>query len=468
MLRKIQPLDLAATVIFALLVMAHAGPLAAAESSVKVATFDLDVTPPTGSMMAYDPVRRQDELGLRCRGLVIMGSGKPIVLCAVDWIGIANDSHDKFRQTIAAAAETSADRVAVHSLHQHDAPRSDFSAEQLLHHAGATDLGPFESSFQRGVLDRLGDAIHTGLANARTITHAGFGTAVVEKVASNRRLLGDDGLVKATRYTTCRDPQLRAEPEGTIDPELNCLAFYDGDHAVASITYYACHPQSYYRTGVPSPDFPGIARTIRGQDTPDTMHIHFNGAGGNIGAGKYNDGNKENRLILAGRVADAMKRSLENAERFPIDATDIQWNVHPVALSPAPHLNREELQAAVQTAKGPDAQSAASDLAWLNRCQSGHKIDVACLGVGDVRILHLPGELFVEYQLAAKRMRSDLHVAMAAYGDYGTGYIGTEIAYGQGGYETSPRASRVDKSCETVLMDAITSLLEASPQKAKP
>ena len=129
MLRKIQPLDLAATVIFALLVMAHAGPLAAAESSVKVATFDLDVTPPTGSMMAYDPVRRQDELGLRCRGLVIMGSGKPLVLCAVDWIGIANDSHDKFRQTIAAAAETSADRVAVHSLHQHDAPRSDFSAE---------------------------------------------------------------------------------------------------------------------------------------------------------------------------------------------------------------------------------------------------------------------------------------------------------------------------------------------------
>jgi hypothetical protein len=31
----------------------------------------------------------------------------------------------------------------------------------------------------------------------------------------------------------------------------------------------------------------------------------------------------------------------------------------------------------------------------------------------------MPGELFVEYQLAAKAMRPDLFVTMAAYGDYG-------------------------------------------------
>jgi hypothetical protein len=51
---------------------------------------------------------------------------------------------------------------------------------------------------------------------------------------------------------------------------------------------------------------------------------------------------------------------------------------------------------------------------------------------------------------------------MAAYGDYGPGYIGTEIAYAQGGYETSPGASRVAPQVEQVLMDAITQLLEAT------
>ena len=53
----------------------------------------------------------------------------------------------------------------------------------------------------------------------------------------------------------------------------------------------------------------------------------------------------------------------------------------------------------------------ASRLAWFRRCQAGHKLDVACLKLGRARILHMPGELFVEYQLAAKAMRRALHDA---------------------------------------------------------
>lgn len=431
---------------------------------VTVSTFDLDVTPPVGSMMAYDPVRRVDELGLRCRGIVLSGSGDPIVLCAFDWIGIANESHDAFRAALARAAGTTPERVAVHCLHQHDAPRCDFSSEQLLHFAGVSNLGSFDSSHQRSVLGELERTVHAAMDQQTPITHAGFGTAVVESVASNRRLLGPDGNVKATRYTTCRDPELRAEPEGTIDAELNCLVFYSGEKPIASLTYYACHPQSYYRTGIPSPDFPGIARIIRGQDTPDTMHIHFNGAGGNIGAGKYNDGNKENRLVLAARLAEGMKQAFDSAKRFPIDADSLGWNVVSVALPPAPHLKRETLESALKDPK--QSEFSPADLAWLNRCESGHKIDLGCLTIGDTRVLHMPGELFVEYQLAAKAMRPDLDVAMAAYGDYGPGYIGTEIAYSQGGYETSQRASRVDKSSEAVLIDAIRTLL--SPTTKQP
>jgi hypothetical protein len=58
-------------------------------------------------------------------------------------------------------------------------------------------------------------------------------------------------------------------------------------------------------------------------------------------------------------------------------------------------------------------------------------------------------------------MRSDLKVAMAAYGDYGPGYIGTARAYDEGGYEASPRASRVAPAVETVLLEATRKLLEA-------
>src|SRR5439155_19950111 len=104
----------------------------AAPPGIQVATFDVDATPPVGTAMAYDPVKRHDELTLRCRGIVIIGAGKPIVLCAVDWIGIANEGHDQFRERLADAAGTTRDRVAVHTLHQHDAPGCIFTDEMLV------------------------------------------------------------------------------------------------------------------------------------------------------------------------------------------------------------------------------------------------------------------------------------------------------------------------------------------------
>lgn len=445
----------------------HHGDALSAEPSaeIKIAKFDVDATPPVGTMMAYDRVIRIEELGLRCRGLVLMGRDLPVVLCAVDWIGIGNASHDAFRDRIAKAAGTTRERVAVHTLHQHDAPRSDFSAERLLHQVGVTDVGLHEGAFTRVVLDRLEQAIASAIQKPTLITHVGYGAAKVEKVASNRRILGPDGKVSATRYTTCRDPKLRAAPEGVIDPELSAITFWNQDQLVSVMTYYACHPQSYYRTGIPSPDFPGIARFIRGQDVPNVLHLHFNGAGGNIGAGKYNDGNKANRLTLAERLAHGMEQATNSANKLKLTASDLGWSVAQVALPPAKHLKRAELEANLAKWKPNDYWGSADELAWLNRCESGHKIDLSCLRLGDIRILHMPGELFVEYQLAAKQMRPDLNIAMAAYGDYGPGYIGTEIGYSQGGYETSPRASKVDPSVETVLMDGMRSLLLTKGEK---
>ena len=278
-------------------------------------------------------------------------------------------------------------------------------------------------------------------------------------VASNRRILGADGKVRATRYTSTKDAALRAEPEGTIDPVVSLISFWDGGKPLAVLSYYACHPQSYYRTGIANPDFPGIARFLRQQEVPNALHVHFNGAGGNIGAGKYNDGSHETRWVLAQRLADAMKRAWETTEKFPLTSNDVGWEVVPISLPPAAHLQESELEAAM---RGPDKDlqsGAAAQLAWLQRCQAGHRTELSCLRLGQARVLHMPGELFVEYQLAAKQMRRDLFIAMAAYGDYGPGYIGTTLAYEQGGYETGPRASNVAPCVEAVLLRSLRRLL---------
>lgn len=431
-----------------------------ASASLRVATFDVDATPPLGSMMAYDPVTNKWDLGLRARGIVLLGAGEPIVLCAVDWIGIANEGHDAFREALASAAGTSSQRVAVQTLHQHDAPECDFSAERMLKEAGL-DARQYEGGFQRQVISNLAAAVRDALPKAQPVTQLGLGEARVEKVASNRRILGPDGKVRDTRWTATKDAKVRAEPEGVIDPVVSLVSFWNGERPVAVLSYYATHPQSYYRTGIPNPDFPGLARFFRQLAVP-ALHVHFNGAGGNIGAGKYNDGTPENRGVLAERLADGMKRAWESTKRQPIAASDVKWSVEPVALPPAKHLSMEKLEAQLK-ARDKDFAGALepSRLAWLRRCAAGHKIEIACLNLGRARILHLPGEPFVEYQLAAKAVRTDLFVAVAGYGDYAPFYVGTAIAYEEGGYETSPSSSNVAPEVEGVLLGAIRKLLQA-------
>ncbi len=427
--------------------------VARAQTALQLATFDLDATPPLGSAMAYDPVKRLDELTLRCRGVVLLGAGQPIVLCAVDWIGIGNEGHDVFRAALARAAGTTPGRVALHTLHQHDAPGCDFTTEKIIKEFDVQGYSRFEGTFHRQVIARAAEAVRAALPGARPVTHYGCGQAVVKEVASQRRIKGPDGRVRATRFSATKDPALRAEPEGVIDPVLSLLSFWDGEAPVAVLSFYACHPQSYYRRGIPSPDFPGIARFMRGQDVNGALHVHFNGAGGNVTAGKYNDGAEENRLRLAARLAAGMKEAFEKTVKAPLTARDIGWEAVGVALPISPHLDEAELAARLKS----DAAKGARQLAWVRRVKAGHKIDVACLRVGTCRALWLPGELFVEYQRAAKAMRPDLQVMLAAYGDSGPGYIGTAAAYTEGGYEST--VSNVGPEAEPVLMQAIKELL---------
>src|SRR5690606_14856903 len=121
-------------------------------------------------------------------------------------------------------------------------------------------------------------ALKASLADMKPVTHIAAGEGIVEKVASNRRILGSDGKVRATRWTATKDPAVRAEPVGTIDPFCKSVTFLNDETPLAVLTYYATHPQSHYGEGHVSADFVGMARSAREAALPGVPHIHFNGA----------------------------------------------------------------------------------------------------------------------------------------------------------------------------------------------
>jgi hypothetical protein len=425
----------------------------AAGRGLKVSTFVADVTPPLGTPLCYGlvPAGATVDDRLWARGVVLFPAGeRPIVLCAVDWLGIGNASRDRWRALLAKAAGTAPERVALHTVHQHDAPGDDLSAHALL----TAGVPLYDLGFAREAALRVASAVKK--ARPAVVTEVTGGAAAVSQVASNRRILGADGKVTFGRMTACRNSAHCAAPEGVIDPLLRSVSFWGGEKRIATLSYYATHPMSYYGKGAISSDFVGQARDSQ----KDTFQVHFTGAAGNIGAGKYNDGAVANRAVLMGKMAAAMARA--KAAEKPLGWDAVRWVSESVAmpLRVGKGFGEEEIAAAIGDGKLDVRQRAnhARYLAFLRLTRAGRKIDLTALRIGSFAVLHMPGELFVEYQLAAAGFRPGELVATAAYGDYGPMYIGTARAYEEGGYETSA-VSRVGPAVEDVLMGAMRKLL---------
>ena len=102
--------------------------------------------------------------------------------------------------------------------------------------------------------------------------------------------------------------------------------------------------------------------------------------------------------------------------------------------------------------------TAALAVAWQERLRTRPGVDLSRLRLGPVDLLHLPGEPFVEYQLFAQARRPERFVAVAGYGEGGPGYVCTDAALLEGGYE--PTESLAGPPTESVLKAAIETLLK--------
>jgi len=405
---------------------------------VHVAPFRFDVTPPLGHPLLAGMVRPVVGIddALEAIGYVLLGAGAPIVICAVDWAGLLNAAHRSWREALAAAAGTTADRVAVQCVHQHGAPFVCFEAQAVIARHG--DLpATFDPAFFADCLARGRSAVRAALGRPRRVTHVAHGVAVVADVASNRRVSRDAaGRVNAMRSSVCTDPALTALPEGRIDPELQSIALCD-EHGAAVVTshYYATHPMSYYRDGRVSSDFCGLARKRRQAATPDGTQIYFTGCAGDVAAGKFNDGSPAVRRALTARMHDAMLAA--EGIFSPVPITRIDWRTESVLPEPLSQPTVEEIGREIGDPAIPmvDRLLPAFRLAWLQRHARRDPLILSRLRINDITALHLPAEFFVEFQLRARALRPGHPVAVAAYGDGGPWYVPPREEYAAGGYE---------------------------------
>jgi hypothetical protein len=394
---------------------------------------------------------------LSANGIVLFPDGQPpVVLCALDWAELSNGDYNLWRARLAEAAGTTPDRVAVHCTHCHDAPWPDRDAQAILDAEGRRDVIMWRA-WADEIVAAVAAAVATSCASAEMVTEIRAGKARVHEVASNRRVMGEDGKVKGVRWTRCRDAGLRDAPEGLIDPFLKTVSFHQGERKLASLHFYAVHPTSHDGEGRVTCEFVGIARD-RLSAMEGVPHIYFTECAGNITTGKYNDGEGDYRERFVGRIFEAMTEA--GAASKPCPMGPVEWRVEPVILPPRDDQRPGPL---MEIIRKPDTNSKTASrlsfmVAYQQRCAAGIPIEVTSLHLGpEIVTLHTPGEAFIEYQMFAQQLRPEATVLAPSYGDCGPGYVTLERSFSEGGYE--PNDSFCSGGSEAILRQAISRLL---------
>jgi len=414
------------------------GQVIAQEVESKLGHFKIDATIPLGHRcMGILPAKSKSiSDGLELHGFVLLGQEPPIVVVAIDWCEIRNQSYDTWRSKLAKVAGTQPERVLISSLHQHDAPVIDSGAQDLLDQVGLhNEL--YDRSFHEEVLTRAEQALSAAIEDAQPVTHVGYAQSIVSDVASNRRIVDGSGNVSFSRGSSSgRDPIFQQAPEGLIDPMMRTISFWSQNQCLVEYHAYATHPMSYYGRGEVTSDFVGLARKRLARLDRSIHPIYASGCSGDVTAGKFNDGSPEAREDLTRKIYQAMLANREGVKKEPVPET---WGFRnlpfELTYSHAETLQKEAMERALHDGSLSIEKRilAAMGLASWNRVQVRKQpIDMPCVDLGIARMVLFPGESFVGYQHIAQETSGALPLLPVGYGECWTGYVPTDAAFKDG------------------------------------
>ena len=428
------------------LVATAGGAAGLAAQGVRAATFRCDATPFKGEPLIWTKPLETVLDPLWAKGVVLEHGRRRLVLCAMDWCGLAGAAFRQFQRALASAAGAKPPDVILHTVHQHAAPYVDGDAYRLLRSLPDPPL----MYSQRGLDElagRLAAAVQGALSQMEPVDAVGIAQVRVERVASSRRVWDRGKLV--VRYSNAgKDPYQASLPEGHIDPWLRTITLACRGRPLIRLHFYATHPQTFCCDGRASADFVGEAREKLEQEE-GVAQVYFTGAAGDVTVGKYNDGSEAARRALAERLLAAMKAAATETRLEPLRTLDCR--TLPV------HLPRRMPEKQIEPTAGGETRYRIA--CWHATARRKEPFHVTAVTLGPARILHLPGEPLLEFQEYAQRLDPQRFIAVAGYGDIAPGYICPDRAFDEGGYE--PSASWVGRGAESVLKQAIRQALGA-------
>ncbi len=417
-----------------------------APCGLHVGVASVTITPPVGTDLSGFIARAEPMTGVHddlfARALVwAEGSDltNAVALVTLDVIDL--DSRDvlTIRNRVTAMIGLAGERVGVSCTHTHGGP--------------ATLPGRWLGRCDAEYLDRLCNAAAQAVVEA-----AGALQPVLMRWAC-----GAEATVGKNRRV----------PGGVIDVDVPVLRFQRHDGTVAALLVsFACHPVTLGPNNLlATADYPGYVRRTLEAAYPGATALFVTGCCGQVNNGHTSRDGERGRGLqwrtfgeaerigrsIAGTAMQAAEQGARVDVALPIAAAPIL----PVPVGAARRAVRLPLLPAVSSAElrglverwREDGRSIADGerrpgeierlqvfLAWAEALQTGRLFDaveaeVMVIALGDVALVLLPGEMFVEFGLAIKERTAPRNVMTLAYANGTPGYIPHRSAYPDGGYE---------------------------------
>jgi len=414
---------------------------------LKIVPFKVDVTPPIGEPLAYVP-NDKVETPIYVSGVILDDGKTRAVWVSCDYIYICGESYDLWVETIARQAATVKENVFLHAVHQHDSIRWAPEYNPKPGEDGPPVVTPeYCEKSLKDVTDAIAKAVNGPWQTVGKLLTA---ETRVGGLASNRRLVDENGKFAHTRYSGKNPPALQAWPVGKIDPILRTVCFENTDgRRVAALHFYATHPMAAYRRNMVGSDVPGRAlRHVAENDDSVALNVYFTGCGGDITFGKYNlTGDIHAIDSLGKRLGEGMLQNLRRLEEQPIGSVEVKRVAVEVPFNPS-----------LEPASAYSGEHALERRYLLETLDRWRQSSVARMSLGPrVHFLSFAlGEVFVDYQLFAQSLIPEHFLATAAYGNGVYWYIPTRAAFEEnGGYETSELACVVTAEIDETLREAL-------------
>jgi neutral ceramidase len=434
--------------------------------SLRVGVGHVDITPSLATPMEGYIERKGVSQGVHDRlfakAVVLEDeSGKKVAVISVDLVGVGKWIVDFARKEIESKIGIPIKNVMIAATHTHSGPR------------GIVDFFTGEDAFSKGLFnhalsEKVGNGIVEAVADANKKlkkAQIGLGRGKVTGLCSNRR-----------------------SPDGPYDSELAVLEMNTAEsgQSIGCIVNYACHPTVLGPDNLLfSADFPAYVRdtvetTLKKRHKTEVEVLYLNGASGNVSTRftrkeatfaeaerigvalgsevlkvmkAVNKTNGEVGISTTSEVIKLPQRKLPSIEFVKNDLKRGEEMLKQLKSRGASGSETRVVESLIEGAKG---LLAAYEFASKFEGRE-FEIEIQVFRLGEVVTLcAVPAELFVELGLEIKKDLKAMNPLIVGYANGFIGYILTEEAHREGGYESL--STFLDASAGKRIVEAVEKL----------